>query len=340
MGPPFRRRTSQNPAARGSDVRAELADCAFARQFAKLDPVLAACLTTICWAASAVFAARSSRLLGGTEANFWRLTVALVLLGLWVLPRGRGLENDGWPWFALSGLVGIGLGDTALFQALPRLGPRLTILLVTCFTPPAAAVLEWVWLETTLRWDQIVCGLCTLGGVALALSPGHGRGADSGWMAGVSWALASAVAGAVGAVLSRVAYGIAAAGSAVPDGATAAFERVLGGYGVVALAWYWGKRAIFATSTGTGQPGDPAARRRRAAPWILGNAVSGLVLGVSCYQWALSQLPAGIVLSVVSLTPLTIIPLAWWLEGDRPTTRSLIGSIIAVASVIGLVLVS
>lgn len=300
--------------------------------------MLAACLTTLCWAASAVFAARSSRLLGGSEANFWRLTVALILLGFWVLPRGQDLGNPGWAWFALSGLVGIGLGDTALFQALPRLGPRLTILLVTCFTPPAAAVMEWIGLRTTLRPDQIACGLGTLSGVALALSAGRGGEAHPSRGVGTCWALASAIAGAAGAVLSRVAYGFAAAGGSVPDGATAAFERVLGGYGVVVLAWYWARKTDRRRDHSRKQREDSAERRRAAAPWVLGNAVSGLVLGVSCYQWALSQLPAGIVLAVVSLTPLTIIPLAWWLEGDRPTIRSMVGSIIAVAGVIGLVL--
>jgi drug/metabolite transporter (DMT)-like permease len=78
--------------------------------------------------------------------------------------------------------------------------------------------------------------------------------------------------------------------------------------------------------------------RRQAIPWVLGNAIFGLVLGVSSYQWALSQLPAGVVLAVTSLTPLTIIPLAWWMEGDRPTIRAVAGALVAVSGVVGLVL--
>ena len=69
---------------------------------------------------------------------------------------------------------------------------------------------------------------------------------------------------------------------------------------------------------------------------VLANALCGPTLGVGAYQWALNvnDLPAGIVLSVVALSPLVIIPFSMKFEGERPTVRSLIGSIIAVVGVI------
>ena len=68
----------------------------------------------------------------------------------------------------------------------------------------------------------------------------------------------------------------------------------------------------------------------------MANALCGPTLGVGAYQWALNvnDLPAGIVLSVVALSPLVIIPFSMKFEGERPTVRSLIGSIIAVVGVI------
>ncbi|MEC9081048.1 MAG: EamA family transporter, partial [Verrucomicrobiota bacterium] len=69
---------------------------------------------------------------------------------------------------------------------------------------------------------------------------------------------------------------------------------------------------------------------------IVANALCGPTLGVGAYQWALNvdDLPAGIVLSVVALSPLVIIPFAMKFEGERPTIRSIIGSLIAVAGVV------
>jgi len=62
------------------------------------------------------------------------------------------------------------------------------------------------------------------------------------------------------------------------------------------------------------------------------------VLGVGCYQWALATTPSGIVLPIAATAPLLSIPIAFWLEGDRPTRRSLIGGVIAVAGCIALTL--
>jgi drug/metabolite transporter (DMT)-like permease len=70
------------------------------------------------------------------------------------------------------------------------------------------------------------------------------------------------------------------------------------------------------------------------AALVVANALCGPTLGVGAYQWALNGQPAGIVLSVIALSPIMIIPLAMKFEGERPTLRSIIGSVVAVAGVI------
>jgi len=57
-------------------------------------------------------------------------------------------------------------------------------------------------------------------------------------------------------------------------------------------------------------------------------------------QWALKTNTTGIVLPVIAITPIVIIPFARYMEGERPTIRSLIGGGIAVAGVVGLTLVT
>jgi hypothetical protein len=95
--------------------------------------VFAAFLTTILFSISVVCGHRSAKLIGGTEANFWRLTCATILLGVWSYGFGNGLAGDAFPLFLLSGILGIGVGDLALFQALPRL-VGLSLLLIQCLT--------------------------------------------------------------------------------------------------------------------------------------------------------------------------------------------------------------
>src|SRR5262245_20865907 len=131
--------------------------------------VLAAFFSTILFSVSVVCGHRSAKLIGGTEANFWRLACATLMLGIGAYAFGIGLEGQAFPVFLLSGILGIGVGDVALFQALPRLGSRLSMLLIQCLTAPAAALLEWGWLGTTLTGRQIVCGIIILVGVGIAL---------------------------------------------------------------------------------------------------------------------------------------------------------------------------
>src|SRR5215510_6785201 len=134
--------------------------------------MLAAFLATLLFSISAVSGNRAARLLGGTEANFWRLCFGAVLLASYAHTAGGGIHGSAFLLLFISGCIGFGVGDMALFQALPRLGSRLSVLLTLCLSSPLAAVMEWFWLRTGLSVAEIVCGLMILAGVALALAPG------------------------------------------------------------------------------------------------------------------------------------------------------------------------
>src|SRR3954451_8796722 len=131
-------------------------------------------LATVLFSFSVIFASRSAKVLGGPVANLSRLMVAVCLLGIWAHGFGSGLRGPALPWLLAGGVIGFGFGDMALFGALTRIGPRLSILLTQCLAAPLAALAEWLWLGTTLRGIALACGAVILGGVAIALAPDHG----------------------------------------------------------------------------------------------------------------------------------------------------------------------
>src|ERR1700693_3105745 len=133
--------------------------------------MLPALLTTFLWSVSVVCATRSTQYLGSAVANLTRLCLATVLLALWAHGFGKGVGGAGLWFFVWSGFVGFGLGDLALYEALPRLGSRLTLLLAQCLAAPIGALVEWLWLGTTLSMTQIMSGLVILTGVSVALAP-------------------------------------------------------------------------------------------------------------------------------------------------------------------------
>src|SRR5579863_10492273 len=171
--------------------------------------MLAALLTTLLFATSAICGYRTAKKIGGLEANFWRITLATLFLTIWAYTFGSGFA--GAPgWFMLSGFFGIGIGDSAYFQALPRLGSRRTVLLCQCLTAPFAAIIEWLWLGTRLHLPEIICVGVILIGVAIALAPGdHLAIPRQAWQIGIVACVISAGGQALGAVLIRKAFAMA-----------------------------------------------------------------------------------------------------------------------------------
>ena len=278
--------------------------------------------------------------MGGTEANFWRAAFATFLLAIWSYSVGKGLAGAAFPAFLLSGILGIGVGDVAYFQALPRLGPRLSLLLVQCLTAPLGVLVEWLWLGTRLTPAQLICGLVSLVGVGLALAPDQQwRATRSAWSARIVAGLLAAVGGAGGAVFSRKAYEIVKAHGEHIDPINAGYQRMLGGLFLAGLALLVSKRRELRIQTQAPRELVVRAARRKwqnAWYWIALNALAGQTLGVSCMQRAFETTPAGIVLAVISTSPIVIIPLAFFLDGERPSRRSLLGSLVAVGGIVGL----
>lgn len=307
--------------------------------------LLPAFLTTVLFSISAVSATRIARIWGGIAANFWRITIAVGLLAAWAHTAGAGWSGVAFPMFLLSGLVGFGIGDLALYQALPRIGSRLSILLVHCVAAPFAALIEWLWLGTQLTMNQIAWSAVILVGVAVALAPEKNLNTTRSLLAaGTLFGLLAALGQGSGAVLSRKAYALAASAGEEIDGLSAAYQRILAGWAVAGIAALiaWQHSRLREQR----QPGPPGTTQTMQQKWRVTwhwmgvNALCGPTLGVGCYQWALSQTPTGIVLPIVALTPLVVIPFARVIEGEKPSWRSLAGGAIGVAGAVALARIS
>jgi drug/metabolite transporter (DMT)-like permease len=296
--------------------------------------MFAAILTTFCFAASAILARRSAGMLGSQSANLARQAVALVILGLWAHWFGQGVRGPGLLMFIFSGILGFGLGDIALFEALPRIGAGLTVLIVQCLAVPIGAVTEWLWLGTRITPAQTVGAAVILAGVALAMAPERESNVPRGHrMTGLIFALIGALGQAWGAVVSRQGFLLDQQAGLRMDGPSSAYQRLLGG--IVCVALVAGVTGLLRRRRQHGAPDERPWRL--AMPWILGNAVAGPVLGVACYQWGLRDSPSAIVLSIVATTPLAVMMLSFVFEKTRPTPRALIGSLLAVLGVVALV---
>ncbi len=291
--------------------------------------MIGALITTFSFALTAVFANRAAQMLGSVRANMWRLVVATVVLGGWAHLAGRGFGGPAVWWFFAGGLAGFGVGGLAMFQSLPRLGSSLAMLIVQCGSAVFAATLEWGWLGTRLSAIQIACAAVTLLGVCVGLMPRSlPKILPAEWGAGIAWAVLSAAGQGAGAVLSRKGYAMTAAFHEHIDPGSAAYQRAVAGLLFAAVAY-----AIVCW-----RPEKTRRPSEGAWPWVLANALTGPILGVVCYQWALSSTPAGIVQPIVAASPLVTIPFAAQLENTWPRPLYYAGALLAVLGVTGLLL--
>ncbi len=273
--------------------------------------------------------------LGGAWGNLIRLWIAAILLGgLVFVLTPDALRWPSFQWFFLSGVIGFGVGDVALFTAYERIGSRLTILLNLCFAPLFAMATEWLWLGNGLGAPVILCAVLILTGVAMAIRPGarskqkaplRGR-----YSVGIVAAVIAGFGQGAGAVISRKAEAVALELGAAGSGITAAFQRVLAGLLFSALAVLLIR--VFGAKKDWESWRSPLDRE--IAPWLFGAALFGPVIGVSFFQLALQSLESGIVLAVVALTPIVMMPLAMITEGDHPSRLSIVGAVLAVSGVV------
>jgi drug/metabolite transporter (DMT)-like permease len=299
--------------------------------------MFASILTTFLFAISAVLSSRAARLIGPIQATVIRLIIAVFVLGVYAFSFGQGMGGPGLHVFLVSGLLGFGLGDIALFYAYEKLGARLAILLAQCLAVPFAAAAEWIWLGTVLT-REIVWIILILLGICLAVMPSKKElvlRATS--LRGLTFGIVAALGQAGGAVLSRKAIMLNEAAQVHIDGATASFQRIIAGMLISACVLLLMKHRSKVAAE-TSRPKAPASQRSGVWSLCVANAVSGPILGVSCYQWALSVAPSAVVLSIVATTPIVILPMAWVLENDRPSLLSLASSLLAVGGVIGLLI--
>lgn len=290
-----------------------------------------ALLTAVFWSFSGICSARSGRALGVLTVNRSRLVLALLGLVIAAAVLDARMWGAGAWWFVLSGVVGLGMGDIAMYSAYRHLGTRLTILMTQALAVPGAWLVEWMWLRGDPQIAKLPWAAVILVGLAVALWPQRGAAISPDRSRGVLYGIGSAAGLAMAAVLSRRGY--AAEGI---DGLGSSVLRNAGGLTMMLAIW----PVQIAMITARRRLGQVVigGNWRQGWPWLVGAAIMGPGIGVACYQLALEQATAGAVQAVIATTPVLVIPLAWAIDGERPELRSIIGSLIAVGGVVGMVL--
>ena len=283
---------------------------------------LAALGAAFLWAMSAVVYARLGQKIPPLALNLSKGVIAIALIALTLIVQRNYLtEIDAVALglLLLSGILGIGLGDTFYFEALNSLGARRTLLL-EALAPPLAALIALTFLQEALSlraWAGIVL---TVSGVAWVISERVPNSASKAVkpLRGISFALLAALGQAIGAVLSR-----AALVDTTLSPLWSTLLRLVGGV-LVLLLWIPLQR----------QPRlwFKPLQSKKLLSIITLTALFSTYLGILLQQTALKYTATGIAQALISTSPLFVLPISAWM-GEVVSFRALLGVLVALGGI-------
>ena len=285
-----------------------------------------ALLAATCWACGSLMSATAATHLGAFAFTRWRMLCASLML--WAISFSSG----GWATLAgsslgilvLSGLIGIFIGDTALFAAMNRLGPRRAGVL---FATHAlfSVLLAYIFLGET-QWGWTLAGSSLLiSGVMLAIFFGKRKTEQHAWEAnqteiksGVALGLLAALCQAVATLMLKPVM------ETDIDAISASAVRMTSAFVLHQAVFMLGFRVARAYLPMT----------KKVFLLVLANAALSMVLGMTLILYALRFGDAGMVAILSSVSPVVVLPLLWLVYKRSPAPGAWLGAALTVLGTI------
>jgi len=285
---------------------------------------MAALATAICWSITPVLFTLAGQKIGAINVNRVRILLALLfmLITHWLLfntplPSGISLENL--VLLCLSGIIGLVIGDSMMYQSYLDIGPRKTLLLLT-LAPVFSIVLAWIFLGETLNLIQILGILVTLSGIGLVIlrQPDNNQKTlhNSKPFRGVLLASGAALSQAAGLILAKLGMN----GDASP--LSVSVIRMLAAFIVIWTIAVVRKQAVVSIRS---------LFQRNSSMKLIAGSFFGPFAGVTLSMIAINYAPVGIASTLMSISPVLLIPLSAYYLNDKSGIRGISGAALAVA---------
>lgn len=284
---------------------------------------LAAIFAALFWAISSFVFKRLGKTIRPIELNLIKgvgAVLLLALMSLFLREPITALTPFALMMLLVSGVLGIGFGDTMYFEALNSIGPRRT-LLISILAPPMTVVLAILFLGETINplgWLGVVI---TISGVAWVILGNRNKEEPQKLVRmGVFFAFLSALAQAIGSVMSRWAL------TQTPVSAIqSAILRLVAGIAFLGVWMLIGKQ----------KPAEWMKEAKNNAG-IYGILALGILLGAFLPLWlqqiAFKNTEVGIAQTLLATSPLFVLIISV-LRKDKLSWQEILGMVIAVAGI-------
>ena len=279
---------------------------------------LIAILAALCWAFASLISADLTREIGALAFNRIRLFfVSLMLIGYTTyIGTWHTLNTNTLTIILISGVIGIFLGDSLLFMALQRIGPRRNNILFA-LAAPFTVLLNIVLLNEIMSLLNLIGCIGVFCGVVIAIMYGRTKNNEHRWEmieGSLSIGILAALCQAIGLIMMKPILV-----SGVDPIASAALRTTIS--------------FVLLSSTFLIRSPNFISKNQINFLIIIKTILSGflgMALGMSLLLIALQNADAGIVATLSSTSPIMILFLIWVLTNKIPSLGSWIGTIIAL----------
>ena len=296
---------------------------------------LAALATAILWAVCSVFFTLGSRRIGATPVNMTRLAFAIGFISAFHLYQQQTLfpyQTEPWRWgvLALSSILGLVIGDGALFYAFMKIGPQLSMLVMT-LVPVCSAFFAWLCFGEPIYPHEYLGIALTIAAIGWVVterrypqqhedppSAAELKQQRKDFAAGVGLALVGVLGQTANLVVTKYAL--------VDDYSelSATSVRIL-----VALVWL----TVWMACRGQLWSAWRSLSDIRACIYTAAGAFVGPFLGIWFSYIAIEATRIGVAATIMATPPLILIPLGRMFLNERITPRAIVGTVVAIIGV-------
>lgn len=282
---------------------------------------IAALLAALCWTINSIIIEKKGRRFTPNSLNLGKMLFALIIYVIYTILSNKislviNMDPRSRIFLILSGLIGFSFGDTFLFHAFQKIGARLTLLIFT-FSPVLTAIFSLFLFGEVLNLKNILGMVLVLFGIALVILNGNGDKNIKVDKVGIVFAFIASLGQAIGLIFSK-------AGMAIVDPMIATEQRLVGGLmGMLILSFFQKDFKNFKNALSS-----PDGRFT-----IFSSAFLATSIGVGLSMVSLKLTKAAIASTLMSTTPIMIIPILVFFFKERVNKVEFFGALISVLGV-------
>ena len=284
---------------------------------------LFAVLTAVSWSGSSFAFAEAAERTGSVQLNVNRIIIAAILLFFTVILFNFNYNISFYQleFLAISGVVGIVLGDTFLFSAFKKIGARISMLMMS-LVPVISAVLAFFFLDEILSLKVMIGIFITLSGIALVVfaSDKSSNAKYKITKIGLFFGFLGAVGQATGLILAKEAFN-----SGELNEFVATFVRIFASAIVILPFTILIKKYK--------NPIKLYKKDPKALLFTFIGTVFGPFLGITLSLLAIKYTKVGIATTLMSTVPILMLPMAKYIHKEKFNWKIILGTFIAVGGV-------